>query len=303
MSLRQEILNEIKGMLKEEFGFSDLFSGSPKPNAYGYGTRYSTCEYALMEYFNEPDLSEAKEKALYVYKFIGNQDSKQAAESLRKDLSIAGYLHSNPQDFERDKKMCLTILKGLKKSPKPQTCPDGTPAPDGDVSKCKVSPTPKPELKGSGCKPGSKFIGKNGLTSGPEVVALQQILTSAMLTGGKSLPQGIFDPKTEEAVLNFQNNYGAKYAQKVKSELGRDFPLDKTDGCVGPKTACALLLYSKVDATIAGFNKAKCKARFGKAIEQGAIKESKNWLDRTREDTTSSLFERLVKDVSNKKVI
>ena len=34
-----------------------------------------------------------------------------------------------------------------------------------------------------------------------------------------------------------------------------------------------------------------------------SMRESKNWLDRTREETASNLFERLVKDAAKKKVI
>ena len=215
-----------------------------------------------------------------------------------------------------------------KKSPEPGPTPGPGPGPT-------PGPTPKPGLKGPGCKSGSNFIGLNGKTSGNEIYEVQKALSSAMygnLQGrtkfvyeDKSDPFGTYGSATEEAVLDFQKTKGGKFAARIRNELGSS--LGNPDGCVGPKTACALIIASSVQQ-VAGYDLAKCKAKFkrlnnggtqlvqkgGKTPNQApesqeqpqqqSVKaESKNWLDRTREDTTSSLFERLVQDVSKKKVL
>ena len=216
---------------------------------------------------------------------------------------------------------------------------------------CKPSSAPpKPTaprlLKGPGCKPGSKFVGKNGELSGEGVKQIQNSLTK--LFGLNNFPgqgftyknetdsTGRFGTATENAVLDFQKNYGATLGGKLKGFLGSS--LGNPDGCVGPKTACALAFATK--DTVLGFNDAKCKGRFSPAKKKtpatdettvpisgmgsggqelpsqpnptpsgpgrgasGAgqpMGESKNWLDRTREETTSNLFERLVKDAAKK---
>jgi len=182
-------------------------------------------------------------------------------------------------------------------------------------------PEPKPELptfKYPGCsKP--QFVGKNGKTKGAEVESVQRALevyTMERSAKGKFTYNGIsdvrgtFGPATEQAVYDFQKEQGGKFASRITSQLGSS--LGNPDACVGPKTGCALVIIA--GGEVAGYDSAKCKARFGaKKIKRGVlaktetpeenpIAESKNWVDRTREETTSNLFERLVKD-SAKKVI
>lgn len=183
-------------------------------------------------------------------------------------------------------------------------------------------PEPKPGLRGPGCKPGSSFIGLNGVTSGDGVTSVQRALAGTLVYGemkrgsftynGQSDALGTFGVATESAVLDFQKDKGGKFAARIQNELGSS--LGNPDGCVGPKTSCALVIAGSVQA-VAGYDLPKCKAKFtklkrggkqfaaGETQAQKVTAESKNWADRTRESTTSSLFERLVKDVSNKKVI
>lgn len=182
-----------------------------------------------------------------------------------------------------------------------------------------------------GCKPGSQakgFVGFNGVTSGPEVESIQRALkyyhfketgeadrSRGFKYKGMTDQSGTFGPATESALYDFQAQNGGKYAAKLKNELGSS--LGNPDACAGPRTACALVLVAGTagvrGGTIAGYDLAKCKARFGKKkIEKGTLAqaepeeaagglaESKNWLDRTREKTASNLFERLVKDTAKK---
>lgn len=182
-----------------------------------------------------------------------------------------------------------------------------------------------------GCKPGSEakgFVGFNGVTSGPEVESIQRALkyyhfketgeadrSRGFKYKGMTDQGGTFGPATESALYDFQAQNGGKYAAKLKNELGSS--LGNPDACAGPRTACALVLVAGTagvrGGTIAGYDLAKCKARFGKKkIEKGrlaqaepeeaagGLAESKNWLDRTREETASNLFERLVKDAAKK---
>lgn len=182
-------------------------------------------------------------------------------------------------------------------------------------------PAPGPGLKYAGCKK-SQFVGKNGKTSGPEVESIQRALevyTMERSPRGKFTYKGISDNRgtygqaTEQAVYDFQKSEGGKFATRIKTQLGSS--LGNPDGCVGPKTACALVMTA--GGEVAGFDLAKCKAKFGKKkIEKGVLAkgetpvkgaedaeglaESKNWLDKTREETSSNLFERLVKDTAKK---
>ena len=182
-------------------------------------------------------------------------------------------------------------------------------------------PVPSPGLKYPGCRK-PQFVGKNGKISGPEVESVQralEVFTMEKSSRGKFTYKGVSDnrgtygPATEQAVYDFQKSEGGKFAAKIKTQLGS--ALGNPDGCVGPKTACALVMVA--GGEVANYNLAKCKTRFGvKKIQRGVLAktatpigdveaaagmaESKNWIDRTREETKLNLFERLVKDAAKK---
>lgn len=331
MSLRQEILNEIKNMLNENF-----------QDAKEQFFKYTRMKEQQIESSTTPEDAQ---------RFLQSMTDAIKSEPWG---DINGILQPLQMSFTR--KLRILCRKGNvgNKFSKPLTpraatendakniqpitlCPPNqvspTPAePSAGAGKEKIEvTTTDSSLKGPGCKPGSQFIGLNGkLGPSVDVQNIQNILAnllSQLTTGGGSGARmksttfsfanhedqfGKFGLATETAVKEFQRIYGQKYAEKIRSMLGAEHPLEKVDGCVGPKTACALILAeaafpkgsrSYVEQQIAGYTMSRCKQKFGKAINKGALKESKNWLDRTREDTTSSLFERLVQDVSKKKVL
>lgn len=206
--------------------------------------------------------------------------------------------------------------------PKPKTCPPGsrTVVNEKGETVCVSGPGPEPgpvpqQLKYVGCRK-PQFVGKNGIVDGPKVESIQRALELVTMEKsnrgkftyqGKSDNRGTFGPATEQAVYDFQKSQGGRYAAKIRTQLGSS--LGNPDACVGPKTACALAMVA--GGEIAGYDLAKCKARFGKKkIERDVlakgeqapenIAESKNWLDKTREKTASNLFERLVKDTTKK---
>jgi len=213
-------------------------------------------------------------------------------------------------------------------------CPDGSEPiglnADGTPMCPKTDVPPEEKINVPGCREGSEQsfgsfgrpYGKNGIV-GPNqrISQIQQILlklgylgNSAMTMGGadreKSLAKpeitGVFDEATGIAVYKFQRDNGGKYASKIQAELG-SISMGNPDGCVGAKTMCALLVaYGDPRMSIGKLGNIRyCKQTFGsKNIEAGTLKrESKNWLDKTREETSNSLFERLVKDISKKKVL
>lgn len=182
-------------------------------------------------------------------------------------------------------------------------------------------PEPKPEIAKSGlCKP--PYVGKNGgVSQGPAVQQVQEILANpkiGLLKNAQFTP-GQVDTATNNAIFSLQEKL-APLGSKIASGLGGtyDGQAIKPDGCYGPKTSCAVSLYYGLpDVYNKGKNKcmailgikakalAKASGEVGFPASKGMVdlEESKNWADRTRESASTSLFERLVKDVSNKKVI
>lgn len=208
-----------------------------------------------------------------------------------------------------------------------------------------------------GCRK-PQFIGKNGKRSGDQIINIQMLLgnlaevglrvgdNSVTFQGASKDNLGYFGLATQSAVVKFQEMYGERFAPKLKGQLGIDMPTIKADGCVGPRTACALILSAELSGlqtpgfkNVLGYNPAKCKAvlsgakkkaktsvtpdkttvpasgmgggaqelppepgpeRVGGREIPAPMQESKNWLDRTREETASNLFERLVKDAAKK---
>ena len=315
MSLRQEILNEIKNMLNE--ATAQELSTTTANIQIGKLTQYfEKLTYDKILQVNPAIATDLLEDYYVLF-------SKKYAESPG-GITVGNALQIW-QRMNGDKKKAICKLGNeSNKYSTPINLPSG-----GTVTLCeKSAPSvppaqPKPGLKGPGCKRGSSFIGLNGVTSGEGVASVQAAFSAIYAAdvkfdrrgftyNGKMDERGTFGAATEEAVLGFQETKGGKYAEKIQSQLGSS--LGNPDGCVGPKTGCALLIAS--GRAVAGYDMAKCKAKFGaKKIAQKKlaaaepeesttkVAESKNWLDRTREDASSSLFERLVKDVSNKKVI
>jgi hypothetical protein len=116
---------------------------------------------------------------------------------------------------------CMPVAEGT-------TCPDGTPAPDGDVTKCKKSPTPEPDGKTKcikcnvrkGCK-------------GQYVTELQQAI-------GKAIESGKVKVDNNKMLLDFQaetkaNNYGEATEYFVRRFQASARTL-VVDGIAGPKT-------------------------------------------------------------------
>ena len=158
------------------------------------------------------------------------------------------------------------------------------------------------------CSPkgGDKKATKRGLfdigSRGPKVKEIQTILATQgyddELRGNKAgqlnsselakLADGIFGQRTAASVKLFQKDNGMPqtgfvdqktYEAIKKMGMGQNITTASTPAPVSDK--------------IAG---APSSFRTG-------VRESKNWVDNTRESASTSLFERLVKDVSKKKVI
>lgn len=174
-------------------------------------------------------------------------------------------------------------------------------------------PEPKPEMAESGiCKP--PYVGRNGgVMQGPAVQQVQEILSDPKigLLKGQFKP-GEVDVPTNNAIFAIQRTLSPLGA-KIASKLGGTYsgtPINP-DGCYGPKTSCAVSLYYGLP-DIYNRGKQRCLALLkiklrdvqrAKEFTGPVQAESKNWADRTRESASANLFERLVKDASNKKVI
>jgi len=290
-------------MLNEEYGLGDLFSSGGGAPGTKSATKYSTCEMVLMNLYKIEDLGAAKKKALQ--DIVASGKSQQEAQKiLDRDLTVPTYVTA--PDYSERKKYCLKELNAILKKPSPEPSPQ-------------PSEPPKPEYKAEQGKCGPSFVGLNGgITKGPKVNEVQEVLAKlGILKSG--YVGGTVDTPTNNAIFELQKRL-APLGNKIASGLGGTYEgtAIKPDGCYGPKTSCAVsLMYKLPDVYNNNVNKCMrilkiSTKQFKKASGEAALpasqgivdlKESKDWITKTREGTSSSLFERLVQDVSKKKVL
>jgi hypothetical protein len=141
-------------------------------------------------------------------------------------------------------------------------------------------------------------------SKGPEVKEIQTILATQgfddELRGNKAgqldyaelskLADGKFGNRTAASVKLFQKDMGLPPTgfvdQKTYDAIKK---LGRGQNIAGKTPSAPTPVTDKVAGAPSSF--------------RTGVRESRNWADRTREDASTSLFERLVKDVSKKKVI
>ena len=278
MSLRQEMLKEIKSILEEQYQVD------PKSIPYGAGG-YQT----------------PPEKIPY------------GTPAKNKKLKPEEIPYGNPNEYKKLKPEEIPYGAGGYQTP-PEKIPYGTPANNKALTPDEIPyGTPpyqtRPEDLPYGT-PGKasakKPIAKKGMfdigSKGPQVKEIQTILATQgfddELRGNKAgqltsselanLADGIFGKRTAESVKLFQKDMGLPvtgyvdqktYEAIKKMGMGQNITTAKTPAPVSDKVAGA------------------------PRSPRTGLEESKNWADRTRESASANLFERLVKDASKKKII
>ena len=303
MSLRQEILKEIKNILNEATA-EELNTTKANVQIGNLTSYFKKLDYSQILKVNPATATDLLE-AYYV--LFSNKEAKSAG-----GITVGNALQIW-QTMNSDKKKAICQL-GNESGKYSQiiNLPSG-----GTITLCEksVSPSPVPavpEKKQIGrCKP--PFVGRNGgIDKGPPVQQVQEILSNPkvkILAPGFS--PGIIDDATNKAIFDVQKGL-ATMGKKIASGLGGTYEggIITPDGCYGPKTSCAVSLFYQLPDM---YNKSrkKCLQILKITLKdaeraqnfEGPIQESKNWIDKTREGTASNLLEKLTKAFASKKVL